>query len=209
MLASMSEPHGNVLHDAAGYDFLLWLFTFGRERSLREKMLQLARINDGESVLDVGCGTGTLAILARERVGPAGSVSGLDASPEMIARARRKAQKRGVDVTFETAPAQELPFAEARFDLALATVMLHHLGRPARAQCLHEIKRVLKPSGRLLVVDFETSSERHGVLARLHRRHGHVAEDAVHVLLGETGFDIVESGAVGFRDLHFSLAVPA
>src|SRR5688572_3378865 len=76
---------GLVLHSAARYDLLVWLITRGRERAFREKVLRLARLKPGESVLDVGCGTGTLAIAARPLVGPAGAVYGIDASPEMIA----------------------------------------------------------------------------------------------------------------------------
>jgi ubiquinone/menaquinone biosynthesis C-methylase UbiE len=204
--ADRKRSLGAVLHGAARYDLFLWLMTFGRERALREKMISRAHLGSGESVLDVGCGTGTLAILAKEQVGAAGSVCGIDASPEMIARARTKAHKAGVEISFEIAPAQELPFPDGRFDVALATVMLHHLARSARAQCLREIKRVLKPNGRALVVDFEASSQHRGLLGHLHRRHGHVAEEDLHAMLGDAGFELVESGPVGFRDLHFSLA---
>jgi ubiquinone/menaquinone biosynthesis C-methylase UbiE len=195
---------GVVLHGAAAYDFFLWLITFGGERKLRARWLDLSRIAAGESVLDVGCGTGTLALLAKER--GAARVAGVDASPEMIARAQKKARKHKADVAFEVAPAQSLPFPDRHFDLVLSTIMLHHLGRPARAQCLGEIRRVLKPGGRVLVVDFETSGEKRGFLSHLHRRHGHVAASDVGALLGDAGFKVIDSGAVGFRDLHYSLA---
>ena len=79
--------------------------------------------------MDIGCGTGTLAIAAKRRVGPAGGVFEVDASPEMIARARKKARKRGVAVNLENAVVQNLPFEDASFDAVLSTVMLHHLGR--------------------------------------------------------------------------------
>src|SRR5690349_8735641 len=97
---------GVVLHGAFAYDLLVWAITLGREDALRDKMLGFARLAEGEAVLDVGCGTGTLAMRAKERVGAAGSVFGADASPEMIARATAKARRRGLAVTFETAPAQ-------------------------------------------------------------------------------------------------------
>jgi ubiquinone/menaquinone biosynthesis C-methylase UbiE len=84
---------GSVIHWAAGYDLLVWLLTLGRERAMRERTLALARPRPGETVLDVGCGTGTLAIAAAGHAGATGAVHGIDASPEMIARARAKARR--------------------------------------------------------------------------------------------------------------------
>ena len=92
---------GAVLHSAALYDLQVWLVTLGRERAFREKILRLARLPPGEAVLDVGCGTGTLAIAAKRHVGPTGAVYGIDASPEMLARAGKKARKAGVDVVLK------------------------------------------------------------------------------------------------------------
>src|SRR5262245_61993392 len=100
------KPTGLVLHSAARYDFMVWLLTLGRERAFREKILKLASLESGESVLDVGCGTGTLAIAAKRHVGPTGTVYGIDASPEMIARADKKARKAGVEVVFRYGAAQ-------------------------------------------------------------------------------------------------------
>lgn len=84
--------------------------------------------------------------------------------------------------------------------------MLHHLPRTARQQCVREIRRVLRPGGRLLAVDFATPSrERRGLLGRMHR-HGHVALRDIVELLSEAGLRVVESGPVGVRDLQFALA---
>ena len=115
---------GIVVHWAARYDLLAWLLTRGREREFRENLVRLARIEPGESVLDVGCGTGTLAIAAKRRVGPTGAVSGIDASPEMIARASKKARKAGIEVAFQEGVAQTLPFPDAQFDVVLSTLEL-------------------------------------------------------------------------------------
>src|SRR5574342_340975 len=93
---------GIVLHGTARYyDLTAWLMTRGREGAFSEKLIDLARVNSGESVLDVGCGTGTLAIAAKRRVGPTGIVYGIDASPAMIARASKKARKAAVEVVFK------------------------------------------------------------------------------------------------------------
>ncbi len=197
---------GSVLRSAARYDLLVWLVTLGRERVFREKVVRLARLQPGESVLDVGCGTGSLAIAAKRCVGPTGTVDGIDASPEMIARARRKAGKAGVEVVLKHAVGEALPFPAAHFDAVLTTVMLHHLPRKARQQCACEIRRVLKPGGRVLAVDFGGSArQRRGLFAHVHR-HGHVNLPDMIALLSEAGLNMVESGAVGMRDLQFVLA---
>ena len=86
---------GRVMRSSARYyDLLVWLLTLGRERAFRERLIELARLRPGEWVLDVGCGTGTLAIAAKRRVGPAGNVHGIDASPEMIAAQVARRRKR-------------------------------------------------------------------------------------------------------------------
>src|SRR5258708_13440556 len=100
---------GIVLHRAFVYDLLVWLVSLGRERVYRGKALDLANLKPGESVLDVGCGTGTLAIAAKQRVGPTGRVYGVDASPEMLARASKKASKAGAEVVFQNGVVERLP----------------------------------------------------------------------------------------------------
>ena len=195
-----------VLHAAAPlYDRLAWLLTLGRERAMRERLAALAELSPGQSVLDVGCGTGSLALVARRRVGAGGAVHGVDASPAMIARARRKAGAKGLDVAFAVARAQALPFPDAHFDVVLCTLMLHHLPRAARAQCMREIRRVLAPGGRVLAVDFEPGRRGGGLLSRLHR-HGHVPLEQIVALLQDAGLRLQERGTVGLADLRYALA---
>jgi ubiquinone/menaquinone biosynthesis C-methylase UbiE len=169
-------------------------------------VIRLARLSAGESVLDVGCGTGTLAIAAKRLAGPGGIVCGIDASPEMIARARKKAMKAGVDVVFEHAVAESLPYADARFDVLLVSMVIHHLPRDARQQAFCEMRRVLKPGGRLLAVDFGGSDRKpRGLMAHVHR---HIQFDlrAAIPSLREAGLNSLDSGAVGFGGLQFVLA---
>lgn len=198
------------MHKAAAYDLTVWLMTLGRDRAFREKILARAELVSGESVLDVGCGTGTLAIVAKGQVGPPGSVCAVDASPEMIARARKKARKARVDVTFENAVAEALPFPDARFDVVLCTVMLHHLPRKARQRGLQEIRRVLKSGGRLLIVDFnEGTGGGKGIFAHfphLRRSHGFVKDKELIGATSECGLQLVESGDLAFRNMYYILA---
>lgn len=198
---------GLVLHRAAAYDLMVWFLTLGRERAFRDKIAALACLAPGERVLDIGCGTGSLALAAKRSVGAAGAVCGIDASPEMIARARKKAAKAGIEIAFQEGAAQALPFAAAQFDAVLSTVMLHHLSRSARKDCAEEMRRVLKPGGRALAVDFAaTPRAQHGPLAHLHHRHGHVSLEEIGTTLSAAGLNTIASGAVGFRDLNYVLA---
>lgn len=205
--AALSRPVGAVLHSGLLYDLSLGLRFFGRERAFREKLLALAHLVPGETVLDVGCGTGTLAILARRHVGASGAVYGIDASGQMIARAKAKARRADIEVEFQTTPAQALPFPDASFDVLLATLMLHHLGRNGRRELAGEMRRVVNADGRVLVVDFETSTRKsRGLAARIHRGHGSVGLREVIALLGAAGLRVTESGTVGTKNLHFALA---
>lgn len=165
--------------------------------------MRLARLEPSQSVLDIECGTGSLAIAAKRCVGPSGNVQGIDASPEMIGRARRKASKAGLAVTFTNGIVEALPSPDGQFDAVLSTLMLHHLPRGARRQCAREMRRVLKPGGHVLAVDFGgTTGGRTSLVEHFHR-HGRVDVRDIIELLSDAGFEIVESGAVGVRDLNF------
>ncbi|MDE2462902.1 MAG: methyltransferase domain-containing protein [Alphaproteobacteria bacterium] len=200
---------GLTLHAAFLYDLTVWLMTLGRERNFREKLLRLAGLKPGETVLDVGCGTGSLAIAAKRWVGPAGSVFGIDASPEMLARAQKKARKAGLDIIFHTAAAQALPFDQGKFDLVLNTLMLHHLPRKSREQCAQEISRVLKPGGCVLVLEFSApGGNQHGLLSRFHRHGGMSLGDMIALFRGQ-GLHIKDSGELDFAGMQFLIATRA
>jgi SAM-dependent methyltransferase len=198
-------PHiGILLHSAATYDWLAWLLTYGRERAFRQKMLGFAKLRPGEAVLDVGCGTGTVALLAKTQVGSEGRVDGVDASAAMTAHATAKAQRKGLDVRFLNATAQQLPYDAGEFDVVLSTLMFHHLPKPGRTAFAAEAFRVLKPDGRWLIVDF-AKPKRQSRFFRLHR-HGHVDLDKIASDLGAAGFSIAAQGDVGAKGLHYLLA---
>jgi ubiquinone/menaquinone biosynthesis C-methylase UbiE len=198
------RTHGLVLHWAARYDLLAWLLTRGRERELRETIIRLANLETGNDVLDIGCGTGTLAIAATRHVGITGAVTGIDASPSMIARANRKARKAGARVTFQVAVAENLPFPDRRFDVVFSTLMLHHLPRKTRQQCAKEIERVLKVGGRVVAVDCGRTTRR-GLMAHFHR-HGHVEVEDIVNLFVAAGLTATRTGPVGMNDLNFAVA---
>ena len=197
---------GIILHGAAAYDLLAKVLTFGREGRFREFMLRPAGLRPGEAVLDVACGTGTLAIAAKRQVGSNGRVTGIDASAEMIERARAKAERAELNVAFVSGTAQELPFGDGQFDIVMGTLMLHHLPKPMRSAFAREARRVLKPGGRLLLVDFG-KPPRQSRLLRLHR-HGHVDMNAIGALLAGCGFEVSDTGAMGTKNLNYICAKP-
>src|SRR5262249_46916848 len=90
------EYESELLHTPRQFDWLVRVITLGRERKLRQWMLDLADLEPGSVILDVGCGTGTLLLAAAERAGPSGALHGIEPSTEMAARARHKAVARGI-----------------------------------------------------------------------------------------------------------------
>jgi ubiquinone/menaquinone biosynthesis C-methylase UbiE len=150
---------------AAGSDWLLPfydLFTklLGVEASHR-RLLEQATIRPGYSVLEIGCGTGNLAVLAK-RLNPSADVLGIDPDPKALSRARKKAHRAGLTVQFRQAFSEQLPFPDASFDRVLSAFMLHHIQPDSKVPALQEVYRVLKPGGSLHLADFEEGEHPRG-----------------------------------------------
>ena len=124
-----------------------------RERRFKSRLLAMAKLRPGFRILDLGCGTGTLAIMAK-RAEPKMYTFGVDGFPAAIEIARRKAARAGVAVEFHLGLAQQLPYRDRCFDRVLSTLTFHHLTRQGKIEALAEIVRVLKPGGELHVADF-------------------------------------------------------
>lgn len=137
---------------AGRYDLLNSLMTAGLHHSWRTRAADRADVGPGDSVLDVCCGTGDLAFELATRVSPGGRVVGCDFSEQMLDLAREKAADRGASVRFEWADALQLPYDDGRFDAVTVGFGVRNFAD--RDQGLREMARVLKPGGRLVILEF-------------------------------------------------------
>lgn len=130
-----------------------------RERKFRAAVIEQAGLRPGQRVLDLGCGTGTLAIeMARHC--PGLQIFGLDGDPGVLARAERKATQAGVEITWQQGLATKLPYPEASFDRAVSTLFFHHLAAQDKVSAATELYRVLRPAGQLHVADWGPPTSR-------------------------------------------------
>ena len=147
-----TETHGLPLNWLAPvYDRLF--STFGLGPAFRETTLRHAALKPGERVLDVGCGTGVLTRLTAEVVGEKGHVIGIDPATKMISIAKENATREKSRAGFRLSTIENLPFEDNSFDCVLSSFMIHHLSPDLKLTGLTEVYRVLRPGGRLLVVD--------------------------------------------------------
>lgn len=161
-------PSGRTYLPAAGRDLFLPLYDpvtrlLGMQAALGA-LVEQAALQPGDFVLDVGCGTGNLEVLLT-RAHPGVAITAVDPDPQALARARRKAARAGALVTFERGFGDALPFRGGTFDRVFSSMMFHHLPADVRTPTLVEIRRVLKPGGRLEFLDFSAGG--HGTLVDL------------------------------------------
>lgn len=149
----MSEKVKNMFADIADdYDRVNSILSFGIHHAWRAKTVQLSGAQTGDHVLDCATGTGDLAIEFKQKVGDDGYVLGTDFCKEMIEYAPDKASENGLVVDFEVADAMNLPYEDNRFDIASIAFGIRNVDDPVVA--LKEMARVVKPGGRVVVLEF-------------------------------------------------------
>ncbi|MHB1046960.1 MAG: class I SAM-dependent methyltransferase [Thermoanaerobaculia bacterium] len=124
-----------------------------RDEQLRQLTLSFLRPEPAERVLDIGCGTGSLAVRLKQEH-PRALVVGYDVDPTALAIAERKARAAQVSVSWRRGPADDPPFPDQSFDLVTSSLLLHHLLPSGKRSALAAAWRLLKPGGRFVLVDF-------------------------------------------------------
>jgi ubiquinone/menaquinone biosynthesis C-methylase UbiE len=182
MGSSMSdepEAHRHFL-PAAGRDLFLPLYDplnrlVGTDRA-RETLIDQAGLAPGQRVLDVGCGTGTLAVQIL-RSHPGIDLTGIDPDPKALARAKRKTKRAGVAARFDQGFADGLPYPEASFERVFSAMMFHHVETGEKEKMLREVRRVLAPGGSFHLMDVAGPDESPGLLQRLLHAHARLEDN--------------------------------
>lgn len=128
-----------------------------REETFRPALIDAAGIRSGHDVLDLACGTGTLAVMIATRAGDV-RLRGLDADPRILAIAERKAVAAGARVRFDQGYSNHLPYPDGSFDRIVSSLFFHHLSMPEKRETAREVLRVLRPGAELHVADWGRAS---------------------------------------------------
>jgi ubiquinone/menaquinone biosynthesis C-methylase UbiE len=197
----LGGPHGYADDGSGGhiahprrYEIAAAIGFMGRRRRVFDDLVALSGARLGDRVLDVGCGTGYLSRRAAHAVGPTGRVVGVDPSEPVIAYARSVSPAH---CDFHVAGGEAVPEPGGSFDVVVSSLAIHHIPPPVRPTVMREMRRVLRPGGRLLVADFRPPRNRVvrqvvGLLGGHAMQHNPVEE--LTGLVADAGFEITGSG---------------
>jgi demethylmenaquinone methyltransferase/2-methoxy-6-polyprenyl-1,4-benzoquinol methylase len=153
---------------APRYDATNDALSLGLHRTWRSATVRLSGAAPGQSVLDCATGTGDLAIAFKRAVGPEGRVVGTDFCAEMLVPAPEKARRAGLEIDFRVADAMSLPYPDDSFDIASIAFGIRNVDDPGK--CLSELARVVRPGGRVVVLEFGQPTGLFGAFFRVYAR---------------------------------------
>ena len=133
------------------YDPIIAVTT--REKTFKKKLIKQADLQKGYEVIDIGSGTGTLALWIKQSE-PEAKVIGLDGDPKILSIAQRKSQDQGLSITFEQALSYDMPYSSNRFDRCLSSLFFHHLTLENKEKTFMEMYRILKYGGEIHIADW-------------------------------------------------------
>ena len=194
-----NKPKGYIT--AAGFDWLLPLYDpflrwVVREDTFKQRLVTAAAIGTQHHVLDLGCGTGTLTLMIKNRH-PDAKVHGLDGDSKALSIAGRKAEAADVEIVLDKGFSYDLPYPDDAFDRVLSSLVFHHLTHKRKVETLHEVQRILKPGGALFIVDFGKPATAIGAALVKHVHHAEHIRDHIEGNLVET---IRSAGLVGAEE---------
>ena len=189
------KDRGRVIDSWANiYDIVNYFvfMIFGGGSSLRNEIVGMAKLKEAKSVLDVGCGTGNLALEIAKWLPSDGYVIGIDAGEKMVILAKNKLQDTQIPIQFLRVSAEKISFKDEVFDCVFNVFLLHHLPMELKLAAFKEMYRVLKKGGELVTVDVDKPSTLLGKLIGLSRYHVKEIRDnmraSLDLLLTDAGF---------------------
>ena len=133
------------------YDPIIAVTT--REKTFKKRLIKQADIQKGYEVIDIGSGTGTLALWIKQSE-PEAEVIGLDGDQKIVSIAQQKSQDQGLSITFEQALSYDMSYSSNRFDRCLSSLFFHHLTLENKEKTFREMYRILKHGGEIHIADW-------------------------------------------------------